>query len=134
MSARPVLVYDGDCGFCTRAVEFAQKYIPFDADVVAWQFAELEELGVEQHRAEHEILWVTPVGTIYGGHNAVAKLFMNAGGPWAFAGGALRVQPVSIAAHGVYRLVADNRDRMPGGTPSCAMPAHLRPDTVKPTV
>ncbi|WP_087926695.1 thiol-disulfide oxidoreductase DCC family protein [Streptomyces albireticuli] len=127
MRIRPVLVYDGDCGFCTTSVNIAEKHVRPRCTVTAWQFAELDALGVTQERAEHELLWITPAGTVYGGAQAVAKLLLSAGGPWAVLGAVLRLPPVRWAAHGVYRLVADNRQKMPGGTAACALPAARRP-------
>jgi predicted DCC family thiol-disulfide oxidoreductase YuxK len=127
---RPTLIYDGDCAFCTSSVRFLEEHLPTGAEIRPWQFTELTEYGVTRERAEHEILWVTPTGQVYGGADAFAKLLLYKGGPWSVVGGALRVAPVSWAAHGVYRLVADNRDRMPGGTAACALPAHLRPGAV----
>lgn len=123
MRTRPVLVYDGDCGFCTTSVRFAERRIRPRCDVTAWQFAELDALGVTQDRAEYEVLWVTPSGTVYGGAQAVAKLLLSARGGWAVLGAVLMLPPVRWAAHGVYRLIANNRQRMPGGTAACAVPA-----------
>ncbi|GAA3862513.1 thiol-disulfide oxidoreductase DCC family protein [Streptomyces sedi] len=122
MNARPVLVFDGDCGFCTTSVNFAERWIRPDCTIVAWQFADLDALGVTEERARHEVLWVTPNGRVYGGAAGVAKLLMRAGGAWAPLGASLRVPPVNWLAAGVYRLVARNRQRMPGGTAACALP------------
>ncbi|SOD61408.1 Predicted thiol-disulfide oxidoreductase YuxK, DCC family [Streptomyces zhaozhouensis] len=122
MNARPVLVFDGDCGFCTTSVNFAERRIRPDCTTVAWQFADLDALGVTEERARHEVLWVTPNGRVYGGAAGVAKLLMRAGGVWAPLGAALMIPPVSWLAAGVYRLVARNRQRLPGGTAACALP------------
>ncbi|MEU5303141.1 DUF393 domain-containing protein [Streptomyces noursei] len=125
---RPVLVYDGDCGFCTTSVRFAERHIRPRCQITAWQFADLEELGVTQQRAEHEVLWITPTGTVHGGARAVAKVLLNAGGPWAVAGAVLALPALRWFAHAAYRLIADNRHRMPGGTAACALPANARPN------
>ncbi|MCQ0025554.1 DUF393 domain-containing protein [Streptomyces somaliensis DSM 40738] len=123
MRIRPVLVYDGDCGFCSTSVRFAERYVRPRCTVTPWQFADLEELGVTRRRAEHEALWVTPAGTVYGGSRAVARLLLSAPGGWPVLGAVLTLPLVRWAAHGVYRLVAANRHRMPGGTAACALPA-----------
>ncbi|MFF8288882.1 thiol-disulfide oxidoreductase DCC family protein [Streptomyces sp. NPDC016309] len=122
MRNRPVLVYDGDCGFCSTSVRFAGRYIRPRCAITPWQFTDLEELGVTRQRAAYEVLWVTPVGTVYGGSRAVAKLLLSSGGGWPVVGALLNLPPVRWAAHGVYRLVANNRHRMPGGTAACALP------------
>ncbi|MEU3861522.1 DUF393 domain-containing protein [Streptomyces sp. NPDC028722] len=122
MRTQPVLVYDGDCGFCTASLAFAQKWIKPRCEVVAQQRAPLDELGVTPGRAAYEALWVAPDGTVYGGAQAVARLLSNAGGAWRVLGALLRLPPVRWIAHGVYRLVAHNRHRLPGGTAACALP------------
>ncbi|MCP9960162.1 thiol-disulfide oxidoreductase DCC family protein [Streptomyces sudanensis] len=122
MRTRPVLVYDGDCGFCSTSVGFAERRIRPRCTVTPWQLADLEELGVTRRRAEHEALWVTPSGEVYGGSRAVARLLLSARGAWPVLGALLTLPLVRRAAHRVYRLVADNRHRMPGGTAACALP------------
>ncbi|MEN8655705.1 DCC1-like thiol-disulfide oxidoreductase family protein [Streptomyces sp. 21So2-11] len=122
MRTRPVLVYDGDCAFCTTCVRFIERRIKPGCETTPWQFADLGSLGVAQERAEYEVLWVTPAGVTYGGAQAVAKLLLNAGGAWAVAGALLTLAPLRWVAPGAYRLIAANRERMPGGTPACALP------------
>ncbi|MFD3656828.1 thiol-disulfide oxidoreductase DCC family protein [Streptomyces sp. NPDC058620] len=127
MPNRSVLVYDGDCAFCTTTVNYLMRRVRPNCDVTPWQFANLEALDVTQQRAEHEVLFISPTGTVYGGAQAVAKLMLSAGGAWAWPGGLLTLSPVRWIAHGVYRLIAANRDRLPGGSPACALPADRRP-------
>ncbi|MGY1642383.1 thiol-disulfide oxidoreductase DCC family protein [Geodermatophilus sp. SYSU D00703] len=118
----PALVYDGDCGFCTRAAEVARRLLPRDAAVTPWQTTDLAAIGVTPARARREVLWVSRSGRVSGGARAVAEALRAAGGPWALIGVALRVPPLSWLARGVYRLVAANRMRLPGGTAACAVP------------
>ncbi|MFI2780320.1 thiol-disulfide oxidoreductase DCC family protein [Streptomyces sp. ALB3] len=133
MGPQPVLVYDGDCAFCTSSVTFVQRYVRPRCEVVPWQFADLDSLGTTRERAEFEVLWITPAGGIHGGAQAVAKLLLHAGRGWAVVGALLTLPPLRWIAHGVYRLVANNREKMPGGTPACALPAGGRPGPRKPT-
>ncbi|MFC0865652.1 thiol-disulfide oxidoreductase DCC family protein [Sphaerimonospora cavernae] len=113
------LVFDGDCGFCTTCVRFVERRMRTRARIVAWQFADLARLGTTSERARYELLWIEGDRT-YGGAQAVAELLIDAGPPWSPLGRALRVAPLRWAAHGLYRLVAGNRHRLPGGTPACA--------------
>jgi predicted DCC family thiol-disulfide oxidoreductase YuxK len=126
MRTRPVLVYDGDCRFCTSSVAFLERLLRPDCSVTPWQFADLASLGSTQSRAEYEALWITPDGAVYGGAQAVARLLLRAGKGWAVLGALLTLPPLRWIAHGVYRIVADNRDRLPGGTAACALPAGRR--------
>jgi predicted DCC family thiol-disulfide oxidoreductase YuxK len=117
----PLLVYDGDCGFCTSSVRFIERHVKPRCTVTAWQRTDLDALGVTERRAQYEALWVTPAGTVHGGHRAVAKALLSAGRGWRILGALLLTPPVRWLAHGVYRLIADNRHRMPGGTAACSL-------------
>ncbi|MFJ5279552.1 thiol-disulfide oxidoreductase DCC family protein [Streptomyces parvulus] len=121
MRTLPVLVYDGDCGFCTASVRMLEGRVRPRCVSVARQRADLGALGVDGDRARHEVLWVTPVGTVYGGSDAVAKLLLSAGGAWRLLGAALLVPVARNPAHVLYRLVADNRSRLPGRTEACSV-------------
>ncbi|AXE24619.1 DUF393 domain-containing protein [Streptomyces globosus] len=122
MRTRSVLVYDGDCGFCTTSARFAERRVRPRCDVVPWQSADLGALGVSRDRAAYEVLWVTPSGAVHGGARAVAKALLSAGGAWPVLGGVLGLPGVRRAADAVYRVVAANRYRLPGGTAACALP------------
>ena len=117
----PVLIYDADCAFCTRSVNILKK-LPTDAEVIGYQFADLDSYGTSEQRASHEVLWVGRTGRIDGGAQAIARLLLSAGGFYAIAGLLLRTPPLRWIAHGVYRLIANNRQKMPGGTAACAIP------------
>lgn len=132
---RPVLLYDGDCGVCTRATGLITArcadrrglHVPTDAEVATFQTADLGALGTTAEHAEYELLWVATDGRVHGGAQAVAELLLDAGGLWRPLGLLIRTPPFRWIAHGLYRLVANNRDRLPGGTPACALPADRRP-------
>ncbi|EST20138.1 hypothetical protein N566_28305 [Streptomycetaceae bacterium MP113-05] len=116
-----LLVYDGDCGFCTTAVGFVRRRLRPRCTAAPWQFTDLAALGVTEERVQYEVLWVTPVGTVYGGAEAVAKILLNSRGAWPVAGAVLMLPGLRWAVRGAYRLVAVNRHRLPGGTPACAV-------------
>jgi predicted DCC family thiol-disulfide oxidoreductase YuxK len=117
---RPVLVYDGDCAFCTSSVRLLEK-IGAAAEMVAWQQTDLAALGLAEEEAVAAVQWVEIDSTIRSGHEAVAAALGDIGGIWALAGRALLLPGVSPAAGGAYRLIAANRHRLPGGTPACAV-------------
>lgn len=122
-----MLVYDGDCGFCTSSARFLERRIPTSAEVVAFQFADLAALGTTRERAGHEVLWIDRTGRVSGGSDAIGRMLTDAGGLWRVPGVLMRVAPLSWLARAAYRLVADNRQRMPGGTAACRLPADRRP-------
>ncbi|ROO84360.1 putative DCC family thiol-disulfide oxidoreductase YuxK [Actinocorallia herbida] len=118
-----MLLFDGDCGFCTVCVGFIERRIRPAAEVLPYQWQDLAGYGVTAERAAHEVLWVRPDGTVSGGARGVAALLRSARGPWRPLGYVLAVPPVSWAAHGLYRLVARNRHKLPGGTAACSIAA-----------
>lgn len=117
---RPVLVYDGDCAFCTRCARILERIGP-EAEIVAWQLTDLRELGITKEQAAEAVQWVGVDGTVRSGHEAIAATLGAAGRIWRIAGGALLLPGISWLAAKVYRLVANNRYRLPGGTPACAL-------------
>lgn len=117
--ARPVLVFDGDCAFCTSCVRLVERRIRPDAGIVAWQLADLSELGLSEERAAEAVQWVEPDGTIRSGHEAIAAMLSTSGPVWRIVGRVLRLPGISWTAAQAYRLVAANRHRLPGGTPAC---------------
>jgi predicted DCC family thiol-disulfide oxidoreductase YuxK len=116
---RPLLVYDGDCAFCTSSARLLERIGP-RTEVVAWQQIDLDELGLSEEAASAAVQWVDVDGTIRSGHEAVAAALATAGGVWALAGRALVAPGISPIAAGAYRLIATNRHRLRGGTPACA--------------
>jgi predicted DCC family thiol-disulfide oxidoreductase YuxK len=120
------LVYDGDCAFCTSSVRWVTR-LHLGADVVIpWQHADLAALGLTQEQCEESVQLVEP-GRTSSGHAAAGRLLLRSQWWWKPVGLLLLTPPVSWLARGVYRWIADNRDRMPGGTPACALPQDQRP-------
>ncbi len=122
----PWLIFDGDCAFCTSAATWVSERLRRtdgpNARTVPWQFTDLAALGTTSERARSEVLWVTPDGTIYGGATAFSHWLRFAGRGYAVLGWALELPVIRTLAAAVYRLIARNRHRMPGGSPACALP------------
>lgn len=98
-----------------------------DAEIVAWQFVELGELGVTEEQVSDAVQWVEVDGTVRSGHEAIAAVLGRAGWFGRAAGRTLVLPGFSWIAAKAYRLVAANRYRLPGGTPACAVdPAQRR--------
>jgi len=125
------LLFDGDCAFCTRSADVARRLLPADSAVVAWQFSDLAGAGagagagVTAERAQTEVLWIGRDGAVSGGAAAVAQALRAAGRPWSLAGVLLDAPPLRWVAPFVYRLVAANRHRLPGGTAACRVPPQV---------
>ena len=106
-----VLVYDGDCGFCTGAADFV------GGRRFAWQELGAEglaRLGLTVAEARDAAWWVDETGR-YRGHLAIGHALSRR----SPLGRVLLVPPLSWAGTAVYPLVARWRHRLPGGTPAC---------------
>jgi predicted DCC family thiol-disulfide oxidoreductase YuxK len=118
---RPLLLYDGDCAFCTSCARLVEGRVRPAAAVVPWQFADLAELGVSEEQASSAVQWVGPAGGVLSGHEAVAAMLATAGPAWRLLGRLLVLPGVSPLAAKAYQLVAANRHRLPGSTPACRL-------------
>jgi predicted DCC family thiol-disulfide oxidoreductase YuxK len=88
-------------------------------DIVAWQSTDLTELGVTARQASDAVQWVDLDATVRSGHEALAATLGTAGAAWKLIARVLLLPGISWTAAKIYRLVADNRYRLPGGTPAC---------------
>jgi predicted DCC family thiol-disulfide oxidoreductase YuxK len=116
-------VYDGDCAFCTSSARFAERRVPTDAIIVPWQFTDLDALGLTEAQCDEAVQWVASDGSpAAAGPRAIAALLRSSNVPWRVVGWLLDLPPVRALAWPIYRWVARNRHRMPGGTAACALP------------
>nr|MDT0658233.1 DUF393 domain-containing protein [Micromonospora sp. DSM 115978] len=122
MHPQPTFVYDGDCAFCTTCARFVERRIPTPARVLPWQFADLDALGLTVAECEEAVQWVGRDGSRAAGPDAIARLLGESHLGWRLPGRLLRLPPVRALAWPLYRWVARNRHRMPGGTAACAVP------------
>ncbi|WP_344129161.1 thiol-disulfide oxidoreductase DCC family protein [Luedemannella flava] len=136
--AQAVFLYDGDCAFCSSCARFLTRRVPTPATVAAWQRVDIAALGVTGAECDTAVQWITADATgrptHVSGPAAIAALLRSSTPAWRVLGRLLAVRPVLAAAGPVYRLVARNRDRMPGGTAACALPQAERAatDTTRP--
>jgi predicted DCC family thiol-disulfide oxidoreductase YuxK len=122
---RPVLVFDGDCGFCTTTARLLQRLVERggrDFAVAPWQELDLEALGLTAQSCLTAAQWVGHDGTVRAGHLSIAAA-LRAGRPvWRPVGVVLTLPGISGLAARVYQWVADHRYAVPGGTPACGLP------------
>ncbi|GAB3450827.1 hypothetical protein GCM10027570_26230 [Streptomonospora sediminis] len=117
----PVLVFDGDCGFCTSSVHFARRFVEPRLHTVPWQHSDLSP--ATQGRAQEEVLLLDAAGKrIWGGIDAIGVLLLSSGRPvWPVAGWLLRLAPLRALGAAAYHWISGHRHMMPGGTPACRL-------------
>ena len=119
----PVLLFDGDCAFCTSTVNALRRYVRPRANLQPWQRADLASLGVSEEQCQASIQWIPAAGAraVTEGR-AVAAVLKVGRQPWPLVAAVLGLPGVAAAADVAYRLIAANRHRLPGSTPACRLP------------
>lgn len=117
---RGILVFDGRCGVCTRAVNALARWDrtgmlsiePMQAPGMA------ERLGVTDDRMLKSAWWVDSSGAIYDGAHAMNAALAAALGtriPLQL----YRIPGVGAVQDAVYRWISTHRYRFPGAVPLC---------------
>jgi predicted DCC family thiol-disulfide oxidoreductase YuxK len=122
----PLLIFDGDCAFCTSCVRWLEPRLTPGVTIVPWQRTDLAAAGTTEERARREVLWAAESQVLGGAAAAAAALRHCRSAGWRAAGRALGVPPLRWLAPPAYRLIARNRHRLPGGTAACALPPSAR--------
>lgn len=119
--ALPVLVFDGDCAFCQRSVEWGRRHIATMPTTVAYQSANLVVLGLTEHECATAVQYVARDHQVCAAHDAVSAVLLGAGKGWWVLGALMHVPGVHWLCGVVYRWVARNRHRFTRGPASCAV-------------
>jgi predicted DCC family thiol-disulfide oxidoreductase YuxK len=116
-----VLIFDGDCGFCTTVSNFAVRDTRKPAIAEAWQLVDVSKYGLTKEAAAKRVYLITGERT-YSASRAVAHLLANKKNfGFRAIGFLLMVPPISWLALPGYYLVARFRHKLPGGTPACKL-------------
>lgn len=122
-TAGGVILFDGTCAFCERAVRFIatrdpRGYFRFGASQSPAGAALLADHGFTRQGARSIVL--IEDGALYLRSTASLRIARHLAWPWSLAGGLLVVpRPVRDA---VYRVVAAIRHRIAGPSNACEVP------------
>lgn len=107
-----------------------RRWLRTPVPIVAWQGTDLAPLPVTAAECAEAVRYVDG-GRATAGPVAIADLLRTASRPrdlgWRVAGRVLGSRAVLPIAWPVYRWVARNRHRFPGGSVSCELPRAARP-------
>ncbi len=120
-----LLLYDADCGFCTRVAGLAPR-MGLAVRVRPLQDEDLASLGVDVERATRELPFVGTRGGVSYGHQAVARALMTGGLWWRTVGRLVGSRPARRPMSAIYHWVARHRGSLPGSTAACALPDEPR--------
>lgn len=119
----PLVLYDGDCGFCHRSVRFILRHergatLRFAALNSPIGHSELTRHGIRPDFAQSVVLIENGQAYLYS--TAVVRLAGHLAFPWrVLALGRWIPRPLRDAA---YRLVARYRGLLAGGSEACELP------------
>ncbi|MGH3008737.1 MAG: thiol-disulfide oxidoreductase DCC family protein [Gaiellaceae bacterium] len=119
-----MLIFDGDCGFCTSCANWIAARWRGDARAVPWQTLGEDELAARSLTREDvraAVWWIDEDGRRSRAHVATARALIAGSGWTAALGRVLLVPPFRWIAAAIYPVVARWRHRLPGGTPVCRM-------------
>lgn len=109
------LVYDADCGFCTRTALW------LDEAPVPWHTLDLDAVHVTRAEADANAGWLVDGRITLLGAPAITAALRARTGSARLLGWVLAVPGIRGLAALVYPRIAANRHRMPGGTAACAL-------------
>ena len=125
MGGQVIMLFDGDCGFCTTVANWWQQHLASGQNGVAIAFQQVPDLSkyaVTAEEAAQALHVVTPDGVFVGGE-AVIMAFEALKVPWNIIG-KLGKNPIGrTIANWIYPFVARHRHQLPGATASCEIPA-----------
>lgn len=117
-----VLIFDGNCGFCSSSARFTRHWVDRRRRfaIEPFQRLDLATFGLTVEQASQEAWFVTPSGIKYAGAQAISAA-LRAGAPlWRPVGWLLAAPGLRSLAELIYRWVSANRSRLPGGPPWCS--------------
>lgn len=119
-----VLIFDGDCGFCTRTANYVmRKNTGSRFGVMPWQTPGLlAKVGLTEQQVTEAAWFVDEAGKQYRGAGAVNAALDRLGGVYRLASWVYRVPGFKQIEDLVYVWVARNRYRLPGSTDACRIP------------
>jgi len=116
-----VLIFDGDCAFCTLWVERLRALLPEFPTSTPWQWVELDDYALTREDVENAA-WLVTSTRQFAGHLALSAILRSQPAiGWRFLGHLIATEPFSTVSALAYRLIARYRHRLPGGTPACAV-------------
>lgn len=131
---RPLVLFDGDCAFCTTSIQWFARTFPAAFDTAPYQRTDVGAYGLTAAQCHARLRWIDhpeqgAASRRHSGAGAVAAMLRVGGRRRGGPSGALArtlgtvaaVPPISWIAEAAYVVVAANRTRLPGGTPACAL-------------
>ncbi len=117
-----VLIFDGDCGFCTSTSKYIAKRSKVPIEIIPWQYVDFINLPITKEDCADQVYLLVD-GKPFGGHEGFAMILRVQPNAFIrFIGSVAMSKALRWFSKPTYRLVAKYRHKLPGGTPACKMP------------
>ena len=116
-----MLIYDGDCGFCTATARWVADQGDGEVEIQPWQSLDLDDFGLTMADVTTAVSWIDDQGAVHRGHAAIGRSLEAIGSFYRPLGWLVQRPPVSWTARPAYWLVARYRYRLPGATNACRL-------------
>ncbi len=107
--AKPLIIFDGDCGFCRRWIRRWQERVRGAVDFEPYQTAATRYPQVPVERFEHWMHFVDENGRFFSGAEAAFRLFERMPRAGRLLEAYRHVPGFKFLAEGAYNLVARHR-------------------------
>jgi predicted DCC family thiol-disulfide oxidoreductase YuxK len=133
VAGRPLMLFDGQCGFCHSAVRWVIRRDHQDRFRFAPQESPLAAALLDRHGIDRDamlksnsVYMVLDSGTVQERlltqSDVTVNILMSLGGRWRLLGHILRAVP-RFLRNAAYRMLARNRYRLAGRYDVCPLPA-----------
>lgn len=118
---RPVLVYDGDCGFCQRSVGWLRRMVGERVCYEPSQQVAAEFPQIASERLAHAVQLVEADGRVSEAAEAIFRVLATVWW-WRWLLWLYRVVPgFALSSEAVYRFIARHRGSLPGSSGACSV-------------
>ncbi|MEM7092456.1 MAG: DCC1-like thiol-disulfide oxidoreductase family protein [Actinomycetota bacterium] len=121
MGTTGLLIYDGDCGFCTSTAQWYGRRAGPAASIEMWQALDLDAFGLTADDTSTAVWFRDADGELTSGADACAAAMQAVPSAWRVTGHVLALPGVIHLARLIYPFIAKHRHRLPGGTPACKL-------------
>ena len=107
-----VLIYDGECGFCTNSAKWARNRLPEPHRIAPSQDfdqAALADMGLSRADVDRAAWWYEPGSAAVEGAECISRTLLAIGGKPALIGRLLWLPVMRLLSGFLYRWVAANR-------------------------
>ncbi len=115
-----LLIYDGDCAFCTTASRWAQDRSQ-TLKIASWQQLDLEAFNLTEEQVSTKVqFWDGENQRMLSGSDAVCSTLASLDGlAWKTIGRLGLLPPLRWLGIAIYPVVARYRHKLPGATEAC---------------